>query len=105
MLGEYGKRFGSPRFSVKISDGKISGIEVIRGAPCGATWAAALDMIGCAIEKASIEMGLKSQMHCVADPSGWDPISGKSPVHIAGELHSAALKKVLYKLLNPHSDL
>lgn len=50
-------------------------------------------------------MGLKSQMHCVADPSGWDPISGKSPVHIAGELHSAALKKVLYKLLNPHSDL
>jgi len=30
-----------------------------------------------------------------ADPSGWDPIYGKSPVHLAGRLHSVALGRVL----------
>jgi thymidylate synthase len=40
-------------------------------------------------------LGLKAQMYCVADPSAWDPISGKSPVHIAGEIHRAGLIKAL----------
>jgi thymidylate synthase len=101
VLGNYGEKFGTPQFSVIIKDGIITEIEVLRGAPCGATWEAAHDMIGCPIAEAPIKMGLKSEMHCVADPSGWDPISGKSPVHIAGELHFAALKTALIKNLPP----
>lgn len=92
MLGNYGEHFGAPRFKVDITDDKIADIAVVRGAPCGATWEAAEKMRGLRAADAIIKMGLISQMYCVADPSGWDPISGKSPVHIAGELHSAALK-------------
>jgi thymidylate synthase len=95
LLGNYGENFGAPRFEVNVTDNKIAEIFVLKGAPCGATWEAARKMKGLTVSDAIIKMGLVSQMYCVADPSGWDPISGKSPVHIAGELHSAALKAVL----------
>ena len=35
------------------------------------------------------------QYLCVADPSSFDPISGKSALHYAGKVHAAALKKAL----------
>ena len=46
-------------------------------------------------DKAVARMGLETQFFCSADPSGWDPIYGKSPVHMAGRLHSAALGNAL----------
>jgi len=84
---------------VNVQDGKISRIEVVRGAPCGATWQAALRMIGLSAEEAIVRIGLDTQFYCTADPSGWDPIHGKSPVHFAGRVHSEALRKALKKVL------
>jgi len=83
---------------VRIKDGRIADIEVIRGAPCGASWEAASRMIGLAPEKAVVRMGLDTQFYCTADPAGWDPIYGKSPVHFAGNVHSAALERALAAL-------
>jgi len=80
---------------VRIVHGKIAGIEVVRGAPCGASWEAAARLQGVAAEDAVVRMGLEAQFFCTADSAGWDPISGKSPVHLAGELHSKALHKAL----------
>jgi len=40
---------------------------------------------------------LEVQFFCSADPAGWDPIYGKSPVHFAGHIHDAALKKAITK--------
>lgn len=82
---------------MKTADKKIIRLDVIRGAPCGATWDAAKRLIGGNTEEAARRMGLEVQYFCTADPAGWDPISGKSPVHIAGELHEAAMKKALKK--------
>ena len=84
-----------PAFSVDVVDNRISRIEVVRGAPCGATWDAALRVAGLPVEEAVVRIGLEVQFFCAADPSAWDPISGKSPVHLAGEFHAAALKKAL----------
>ncbi len=81
-----------------VKDGKISRIEVIRGAPCGATWQSAQRMIGLSAEEAIVRLGLDTQFFCTADPAGWDPIHGKSPVHFAGRVHSEALKKALRKV-------
>ena len=78
-----------------INDGRISGIDVVRGASCGATWDAAARMVGMTTDEAIIRMGLEVQFFCTADPSGWDPIYGKSPVHLAGKLHSSALSKAV----------
>jgi hypothetical protein len=46
-------------------------------------------------EEAAVRIGLEVQYFCVADPSAWDPISGKSSVHLAGEFHKAGLKKAM----------
>ena len=75
----------------------ITAIKVIRGAPCGATWEAAPQVVGLPLEEAAIRIGLEVQYFCVADPSAWDPISGKSSVHLAGEFHKAALRRALGK--------
>ena len=97
-LGQYGEQFGAPEFSVKLSAGKIEAIDVVRGAPCGATWEAARRMIDLPLEEAIVRIGLEVQYFCTADPAGWDPIHGKSPVHFAGKVHSAALERALSKL-------
>ena len=87
-----------PEFIVKVAGGKISGIQVIRGAPCGATWDAARRVINLSVEDAAVRIGLEVQYFCVADPSSWDPISGKSPVHLAGEFHKTGLSRALRNL-------
>ena len=86
-----------PEFSITVVKGKIIRIEVIRGAPCGATWDAASRIINLPAEEAAVRIGLEVQYFCAADPSDWDPISGKSPVHLAGEFHKAALIRALKK--------
>ena len=80
-----------------VSDGKLVQIKVKRGASCGATWEAASRVLGLPVEEAIVRIGLETQFFCSADPAGWDPIYGKSPVHFAGNIHSAALKKALEK--------
>lgn len=87
--------FGAPAFAVEVVGGKIARIEVLRGAPCGATWEAALRVKDMPAEEATVRIGLEVQYFCVADPSAWDPISGKSAVHFAGEVHKAALARAL----------
>lgn len=94
-LGHYGREFGMPRFAVRTEDGLIADIRVERGAPCGATWPAAAKMVGREAGEAVVRIGVECQFHCFANPAGWDPIYEKSPVHVAGDLHSAALKAAL----------
>ena len=87
--------FGAPEFVVHAGNGKLADVKVLRGAPCGATWDAAERVLGLPPEEAVLRIGLETQFFCAADPAGWDPIHGKSPVHFAGEVHMAALKKAL----------
>jgi len=96
-LGPYAESFGAPEFEVEIEEDRITKVRVLRGAPCGATWEAAERMIGLPVDDAVVRMGLDTQYFCTANPAGWDPIYGKSPVHFAGEVHSAALRRALRK--------
>lgn len=106
-LGAYGERFGLPEYRVVLNNDRIVEIEVLRGAPCGATWDALQDYIGCSVEDALTRLPRQVQYFCSADPSGFDPVSGKSPVHFAGYVHIAALKKAIEeaggeKIITPH---
>jgi thymidylate synthase len=76
----------------------VVSIKVIRGAPCGATWEAAKRLEGVPVDEAVVRMGLEPQYFCSANPAGWDPIYGKSPVHFAGDVHSRALSKALGRI-------
>ena len=69
----------------------------MRGAPCGATWNAAKKIKNMPIKEVLTRFGLEVQFFCTADPASWDPLWGKSPVHVAAEIHAAALKVALKK--------
>ena len=75
----------------------VRSIKVLRGAPCGATWEAANRILGLPVDEAAVRIGLETQFFCPADPSNWDPIYGKSPVHFAGDVHQAALKRAIQR--------
>ncbi len=92
--------FGAPEFSAEVDGGIITDIQVIRGAPCGATWDAAGEVIGLGVDDALVKIGLKTQFFCSANPAGWDPMYGKSPVHFAGEIHKKALQKAIKKSIS-----
>jgi len=95
QLGEYGKLFGYPSIDIKIKDGIIDNVDIKKGAPCGATWNAAQKIKGLKIEDAAKRYGLEVQFFCSANPANWDPIGGKSPVHLAADVHESAFKKAL----------
>ena len=94
-LGEYGEKFGLPEYKVLLKDDRIKEIQVVRGAPCGATWDALQEYTGCCVQDVLTRLPRQVQYFCSADPSGFDPVSGKSPVHFAGYVHIAALKKAI----------
>lgn len=96
-LGAYGVQFGVPDYEVTLSkDGQtITGIVVRRGASCGATWLVLPKLIGTTKEKALEIIAREVQYHCQADPSAFDPVSGKSPLHFAGKVHTRALLKAI----------
>lgn len=96
-LGAYGEQFGFPELRVEELGGRISRIEVVRGASCGATWLAADRVIGLSLEEALTSYPREVQYLCVADPSAFDPLTGKSSLHYAGHVHAAALKKAAEK--------
>ena len=84
-----------PEFEVELEQGRIARIGVRRGAPCGATWEAAARLANLPVDEALACIGLQTQYFCAADPAGWDPIYGKSPVHLAAEIHRKALLRAL----------
>jgi len=94
-LGLYGQWFGAPELEVEVSRGRIARVIVAREAPCGATREAAARLEGWKVEDAPVRLGLEVQFFCTANPAGWDPLYGKSPVHFAGDVHAAALRRAL----------
>jgi hypothetical protein len=99
VLGAYAEQFGAPTLDVKVENGQLVGCQVLRGAPCGATWKAIQKLLqvpgGDCLEDLCSRFGLEVQLHCQADPAAWDPLCGKSPVHHAGKVHAESLKKAL----------
>ncbi|RUM34608.1 MAG: hypothetical protein DSY50_06225 [Desulfobulbus sp.] len=98
-LGEYGEQFGFPEYRVEVDGRTITSLEVIRGAPCGASWEIIQQIVGMDIDEAMSSLPREVQYRCSANPSRFDPVSGKSPVHYAGYVHRAALKKALEKVI------
>jgi len=96
-LGAYGRCFGFPELEVTTDTTTITSITVHRGASCGATWEAAEAVTGMAINQALADYPRLVQYLCQADPSRFDPVSGKSSVHYAGHVHHAALLKAIQK--------
>lgn len=95
-VGTYGELFGAPEVEVALdAEGRIAKVNVTRGAPCGATWRAAQALIGLTPEEAVPKFGLSTQFHCFAKAN--PNVFLTNPLHVAGDVHAAALEKALNK--------
>ncbi|MDW7711577.1 MAG: DUF166 family protein [Deferrisomatales bacterium] len=92
-LGEYARSFGAPELEVELAGGRVTSVRVVRGAPCAATWRAAPAVVGLTPEEAVPRMGLATQFHCFAKAN--PNVFLINPLHVAGEVHAAALAKAL----------
>lgn len=99
-LGNYGENFGFPELEIEMDDGRVTKVRVSRGASCGASWEAAEKILGLELEEALSTYAREVQYLCLADPSAFDPVSGKSSLHYAGDVHAAALRKAAKKKEN-----
>lgn len=98
-LGAYGEQFGVPEFETTIESGRIKSLDVKRGASCGATWEVTNKVLGMTPDEALPTIAREVQYLCIADPSAFDPITGHSALHYAGEVHIAALNNAVNKAL------
>jgi len=103
-LDNYGEQFGFPEYRVELDGNRIAALEVLRGAPCGATWDILSRVVGADIEEVMTLLPREIQYLCTANPSRFDPVTGKSPVHYAGYVHRAALKKAIDEVLKKGED-
>jgi len=94
-LGDYGEQFGFPEYRIELDGTRIAALDVVRGAPCGASWEIVSRVVGRDIEEALSLLPREIQYRCSANPGRFDPLTGKSPVHYAGYVHRAALKKAI----------
>lgn len=94
-LGLYGEQFGIPEYEVEVRDNKICRMEVKRGASCGASWQLIPRILGLSPETALESIAREAQYLCAADPSNFDPLTGKSALHVAGKVHEKALRLAL----------
>ncbi|TFG38018.1 MAG: hypothetical protein E4H46_00575, partial [Desulfobacterales bacterium] len=85
-------------YEVDVRENKICRMEVKRGASCGASWELIPRILGLSPETALESIAREAQYLCAADPSNFDPITGKSALHVAGKVHEQALRVALAKL-------
>lgn len=99
-LGNYGEQFGIPEYQIVLEQEsrKIKKIFVRRGASCGATWLVTSKLIGLTVDDALECVAREVQYLCSADPSNFDPISDKSSLHVAGNVHAKALRRAIESL-------
>ncbi len=102
-LGIYGAQFGIPEYEVVVEDNRITQMRVKRGASCGATWQVIPKIIDLSPEKALECIARETQYLCPTDPSNFDPITGKSALHVAGNVHAKALENALDENQKPKS--
>ncbi|MDD4748632.1 MAG: DUF166 family protein, partial [Methanosarcinaceae archaeon] len=84
--------FGRPVLKVQTKAGKISKVEVLKGAPCGSTWHMAKELVGVSVKTAPPKAGLLVQQYPCRAVRG-----NEGGIHASAELHKQALLEALEK--------
>ena len=92
-VDEFAKQLGKPELEVETKDGHISNVRVLRGSPCGATWHAALGVVGKTVDEAPSMTGLFCQQYPCRAVRG-----GPGGIHTSGDLHKDAMERALGKI-------
>ncbi len=91
----FAELFGAPGLKVEVIDGKVSGVDVLRGAPCGSTQYRAEKLPGTKIGDAKPRAGTLVQIYPCLASRRVDRFFGDAPIHVAGKIAEKALEKAL----------
>ena len=94
-MDEFASIFGSPRLGIEVEDGKISRVEVVRGAPCGSTWYMAEKLLGTRAEEAAARASILVQIYPCLASRRVERLLGDAPIHVAGHLAERAVEDAL----------
>ena len=89
---EFTSFFGCPVLNIQTDNGKVTNVDVIRGAPCGSTWHMAAKLVGTYVRDAPAYAGLLIQQYPCRAVRG-----NKGGIHESAELHKKAVEKSLEK--------
>ncbi|MEM2925240.1 MAG: DUF166 family protein [Methanocellales archaeon] len=105
VLKKWFEYFGMPEYEIKVKDGRISEVKVIRSTPCGGSYYVAENLLGAKVEEAPRRAALLVQYYPCRASRGW--VDGKcGAIHLSGEFQMRAVERALKKLgLNVVSGL
>ena len=89
-IDEFISKLGRPEYKIEVKNGKVSKVEVIRGAPCGSSFFVADQLIGLDIKEAPSKGGWYTQIYPCRASRG---IKGK--IHTSAEIHKKAVEDAL----------
>lgn len=96
VLEKWFEYFGMPEYEIKVEDGRISEVKVIRSTPCGGSYYVAENLLGTKVEEAPRRAALLVQYYPCRASRGW--IDGKcGAIHLSGELQMRAVERALEK--------
>lgn len=94
-VDEFARIFGSPMLEIVVKDGKISRVDVVRGAPCGSTWYMAEKLPGTGVEEAAARAAILVQIYPCLASRRVERLLGDAPIHVAGRLVEKAVEDAL----------
>ena len=94
-VDEFARIFGSPMLEIMVKDGKISRVDVVRGAPCGSTWYMAEKLPGTRVEEAAARAAILVQIYPCLASRRVERLFGDAPIHVAGHLAEKAVEDAL----------
>jgi len=89
-INEFNSILGSPLLEVRVDDGMIGDVRVIRGAPCGSTWWMAEQLKGVLVDEAPAKAGLLIQQYPCRAIRG--TLGG---IHRSAQLHKKAVEDAI----------
>ncbi len=96
VLEKWFEYFGMPEYEIKVKDGVIKEVKVIRSTPCGGSYFVAENLPGTKVEEAPRKAALLVQYYPCRASRGW--IDGKcGAIHLSGELQMRAVERALEK--------
>lgn len=89
-ISDFTSKLAKPEIEIETEDGRISAVNVLRGAPCGSTWHMAEKLIGTKVEDAPSKAGLLIQQYPCRAVRG--TLGG---IHKSADIHKETVEKSL----------
>ena len=95
LIDEFAMVFGLPLLKLEVEEGRVKGVEVLRGAPCGSTWFMAEKLVGVEVDGAGARAGTFVQIYPCLASRRVERLLGDAPIHVAGHIAERAVEKAL----------